>query len=147
MSKIAGETASRSMDRIARLERRMRSLSRIYNKSEAHTSELSAIEWAIPILEQYVRDTYGYAPPLRAKYHSREKRMIVGALRQRDGHICYLCNKPMLRTDMTIDHVVPLSKGGPDDTRNYRLVHSLCNVKKGNMTLEEYRAAQEKGKA
>lgn len=38
----------------------------------------------------------------------------------------------MLRTDMTIDHVTPLSKGGADDTTNYRLAHSRCNAEKGN---------------
>lgn len=135
------------MDRIARLERRMRSINKYSPLSEAHLAELSALEWAIPVLEKHIIDTYGFLPPQRAKYHSREKRGIVNQLRQRDGHVCYLCTKPMFRTDMTIDHVQPLAKGGADDISNFRLVHSQCNVKKANMTLGEYREAQTKAAA
>jgi 5-methylcytosine-specific restriction endonuclease McrA len=71
------------------------------------------------------------------------------------GTDCYLCSEPI---DMTvsgktnlagweqglhIDHVQPLSKGGPDSLANVRPAHGLCNLKKhdtwddGSATLNE----------
>ena len=34
--------------------------------------------------------------------------------------------------DATIDHIVPLSKGGSDDITNMQIAHSACNREKGN---------------
>lgn len=57
----------------------------------------------------------------------------------RDNWICHLCNQAvdseLSRTDpmgATIDHVVPLSKGGSDSFENVRTAHFSCNVKKGS---------------
>lgn len=129
------------MQRIARLERRMRQLTNLYRKSPSQVSEISAIEWAIPILEEYITRVYGEIP-MRASWHKHEKRAIVEQLWQRDGHICYLCYKPMEFRIVTIDHEVPLSKEGKDDISNYKLVHPACNLEKGNMLLEVYREWQ-----
>lgn len=34
--------------------------------------------------------------------------------------------------DATIDHVIPKSKGGEDNWRNYQLMHEACNKYKSN---------------
>lgn len=143
MTKARGETARRQMGRISVLERRMRQLVQKRNKTDSNIAEISAIEWALPILEQYITDTYGEMP-LRIKWHKHEKKTIKNRLWDRDGDICYLCLKPMHYGSATIDHVVPLAKFGKDDMTNYRLVHPLCNIQKGNMTLEQYKNAKEK---
>ena len=88
-------------------------------------------------------DTYGVMP-LRVKWHKHEKGIIKARLWDRDGDICYLCNVPMVYSAATIDHVVPLAKYGKDDMTNYRLVHPLCNIQKGNMTLEQFISSKEK---
>lgn len=41
--------------------------------------------------------------------------------------------------DLTIDHLLPRSKGGTHDLSNLALVHRECNHNKGNLTLEEYK--------
>jgi hypothetical protein len=144
MSKPKNEGPRHSIDRIARLERRMRQLVNKTSRSGSNIGEISALEWAIPILEKYVVDTYGYAPATRANYYKHEKTWIIDVLRKRDGDDCYLCGHKIAPIAMTVDHVVPLSKGGTDDTTNYKLTHSTCNLAKGNLSLEEYRALEQK---
>lgn len=41
----------------------------------------------------------------------------------------------------TLDHVLPVSRGGGDDKENLVPVCNLCNSSKGRKTLEEYRAS------
>lgn len=61
----------------------------------------------------------------------------------RDGYRCGLCNRKVnMRLvgpyDMapSIDHIVPLSRGGDDTTANVQLAHWLCNIRKGNRVGE-----------
>lgn len=42
----------------------------------------------------------------------------------------------MVDNDITIDHWIPLSKGGVDGFYNYRLLHNACNLEKGNRVPE-----------
>ena len=53
----------------------------------------------------------------------------------RDGGICYLCNKPVAFAKMHMDHVTPLSKGGEHSYRNVRVAHAKCNLRKSNKIL------------
>lgn len=129
------------MQRIAVLERRMRVLVVKRDKTDANIAEISAIEWAVPILEQWVADKFGNLP-LREKWFKHEKQAIRAQLWARDGGVCYLCNEPMNYRDASIDHEIPLAKEGKDDITNYRLVHPACNLEKGNMLLEVYREWQ-----
>lgn len=53
---------------------------------------------------------------------------------ERDGWRCHLCGKrvpPRRYTakpeDPTVDHLVPLSAGGPDTLTNVALAHNACN--------------------
>jgi len=147
MSKPSGDSARREINRVSRLERRLRQLLKVRNKSQGQWGEISALEWAIPILELYLKKKYGdKLLPVRKSLHKHEKEQIVENLILRDGNVCYLCNLTMPRDDMTIDHVMPLAKGGADEYRNYKLVHDICNVKKGNMTLEAFRKHEELAK-
>lgn len=44
--------------------------------------------------------------------------------------VCHLCGKPGADT---VDHVIPLSLGGPPlDPANLRPAHSRCNSRRGN---------------
>jgi len=60
------------------------------------------------------------------------------------GFICYLCDSPIdmqlprtSKRGATIDHVVPISRGGVDELENLRLVHWECNNRKSNKLVEE----------
>lgn len=42
----------------------------------------------------------------------------------------------------TVDHVVPLSRGGADGPSNWVLSCLQCNQRKGDMTASEFRAGR-----
>lgn len=46
------------------------------------------------------------------------------------GRTCHLCHMP-IRGTVSIDHVIPRSKGGTDDLANCRPAHLKCNVRRG----------------
>ena len=74
--------------------------------------------------------------------------ITVEGLFRRDNGICYLCGKRCNFEDYTIrdgvfiagdyypsiDHVVPLAKGGEHSWNNVRLAHRICNSIKGSRT-------------
>lgn len=140
VSKSKYESARKAVNRISRLRRRMNQINR-FNKTVNQASEVSAIEWAIPILEQYVLDTYGEKPAERYSYYKHEKRLILARLLADDGDECYLCHKTIPPHEMSIDHIVPLSKGGLDEYSNYALAHLKCNMAKGNALVDYMRDA------
>lgn len=63
---------------------------------------------------------------------SKRKRLFADA-----NGICYLCEKPMLFSEATTDHVYPKSRGGSDRYENLKLTHRKCNGKKGSLLLSE----------
>lgn len=52
----------------------------------------------------------------------------------RDNYACQYCGK---KSDLTIDHVIPRSKGGQDAWENVVVACLRCNVTKGNRSLKE----------
>ena len=53
---------------------------------------------------------------------------------QRDDHTCQYCGS---QKKLTVDHVIPRSRGGQDTWENMVVACSPCNVKKGNTLLEQ----------
>lgn len=53
--------------------------------------------------------------------------------------VCYLCGKPINKaSELSLDHVTPLSRGGSDEEFNWKPSHKYCNWKKGALTYEEF---------
>ena len=52
--------------------------------------------------------------------------------------ICQICGKPVNKNLASIDHIVPLYKGGTNDESNLQLTHDFCNKMKGSYTEEEH---------
>jgi len=52
----------------------------------------------------------------------------------RDNHVCQYCGK---NGNLTIDHIIPKSKGGKDNWENTVVCCIRCNNKKGDKTPEE----------
>ena len=52
---------------------------------------------------------------------------------EQDGK-CGICQEPMVlgQDKLSVDHIVPLSKGGSSRGENLQLTHHKCNQKKGN---------------
>lgn len=63
---------------------------------------------------------------------------------ERDGWVCYLCNELVDREAIwpaplmpSLDHVVPISRGGEHSRANTRCAHLVCNLRKGDRLLDE----------
>lgn len=59
------------------------------------------------------------------------------------GENCHICQKPIdlelprtNRYGLTVDHVIPVSKGGTDDLSNLRPAHWICNIIKSDKMPE-----------
>jgi 5-methylcytosine-specific restriction endonuclease McrA len=52
----------------------------------------------------------------------------------RDNHQCVYCGS---KRNLTLDHIIPRSKGGPNTWSNMVTSCSSCNVKKGDKSLEQ----------
>lgn len=70
----------------------------------------------------------------RRRYERRQRTQawIVSQLIRRDGAMCGCCKEAIAdRRDMTVDHIVPVSRGGSDKLENLRLAHAFCNQERG----------------
>jgi hypothetical protein len=72
----------------------------------------------------------------RTKRKTSARSSDVRALLLRDGSNCFLCGFPV-DDDATIEHLVPLSAGGPNHLANYALAHARCNGIMGSRSLME----------
>ena len=69
---------------------------------------------------------------------SSERVLIPKAIKEevyrRSNNTCEICGKPLSRFSYSIDHIIPLSRGGTNNIDNLRAVHPTCNKLKGNFT-------------
>jgi 5-methylcytosine-specific restriction endonuclease McrA len=49
----------------------------------------------------------------------------------RDNGMCHICRRKVARKSFTLDHLVPLARGGEHSTRNVRVAHFSCNSRRG----------------
>jgi 5-methylcytosine-specific restriction endonuclease McrA len=67
---------------------------------------------------------------------------------QRDGLQCKICGKMCNPDDHSwanhsgpmrpsVDHIIPLAKGGPHDWDNVQVAHIICNSAKGDKVVNE----------
>lgn len=96
---------------------------------------------------------YGYQPPgtlgLMWMWQTPEKkRARAGVTRrvrfqifQRDGFRCVYCGATARTSQLHIDHVVPVSKGGTDQPSNLATACADCNLGKADLSTEDERNA------
>ncbi len=65
--------------------------------------------------------------PKRKKNYFNEKDKLY-----KKSQYCHWCKIPLTRKQVTLDHVVPLSRGGLDHPNNYVLACLDCNNRRGN---------------
>lgn len=51
---------------------------------------------------------------------------------------CYLCTKPILFGDDSLEHKIPICRNGSNEYSNLGIAHISCNSKKNKLTEEEY---------
>lgn len=67
--------------------------------------------------------------------NSYQRRELKRRMYSNQNAICYICNKYMTFKDASVDHVIPLSKGGSSEEENLKLAHKDCNDKKGDLLI------------
>lgn len=98
---------------------------------EAAEAELRSehIKMPMPLvirLVYYVRIPYRVSLPVT-------RRTVLA----RDHYTCQYCGKPSPRHDLTVDHILPRSRGGHTTWENVVTACQRCNGRKGNRTPEE----------
>lgn len=84
-----------------------------------------------------------YATPhgiMRKRYATAKRRVLNGGksvhiskdefLALWNSSICSLCPEPLSDATKSIDHIVPLARGGSNDLDNMQMAHLLCNQRK-----------------
>ena len=56
---------------------------------------------------------------------------------------CASCNRAVAQRDLTLDHIVPKSRGGGDEKTNMQLLCTSCNSSKGAKTQDEFMKARD----
>ena len=97
-----------------------------------HDREIRAVSFSVKLpsvirLLRFVRikRRYDYVPFSRANIYAR------------DHHTCQYCSKTMSTTELTFDHVVPVTYGGRKDWENIVTCCVRCNRRKGGRTPAE----------
>lgn len=105
-------------------------LSGKYTDDETKERARAEIDWVTQERQRYTEKSV-------KKFHSQRRRLqfarnydqLMLALIQRDGYKCTICGTI---EDLTVDHLIPLSKGGSDDISNLRLLCRTHNSMKGD---------------
>ena len=63
------------------------------------------------------------------------------ALWNEQNRRCGYCGRKIGFSEVTVDHIIPISRGGPDCRDNMICSCRPCNEFKRNRTVEEFRAA------
>ncbi|MBO3459485.1 HNH endonuclease [Aetokthonos hydrillicola Thurmond2011] len=58
---------------------------------------------------------------------------------RRNKYHCQSCGKNHKETDLTIDHIIPLSRGGKNDISNLQTLCLRCNQHKTNRIDHRFR--------
>ena len=59
------------------------------------------------------------------------------ALFRRDGYLCMYCGQHFRASDLSRDHITPISRGGIDDWNNVVTACKRCNNHKANRSPEQ----------
>ena len=72
----------------------------------------------------------GFKSP-RLKTYKKPKENLLS----KNAH-CYWCDKPLTKETATLDHVIPISRGGLNNANNYVIACEPCNSGRGNSMPE-----------
>ena len=104
-------------------------------KGTAQTEEVSEAEIQSPttvVKVPHVIRLVNYVHVPRSVVKFSRKNVLV-----RDQHTCQYCRKEFSAGMLTLDHVIPLSRGGKTTWENVVAACKRCNNKKGNQMLYE----------
>lgn len=66
-----------------------------------------------------------------------KRRQYIAQLNRTGTLLCGLCGYGIATVDeITVDHILPKSKGGPNHVTNLQPAHKVCNERKSNRELD-----------
>ena len=83
-------------------------------------------EWGKPVPKPEPRPISFWAEFNRLKPY-----VLFRAPRLENGYECGLCHLEVDPGQVSIDHIIPRKRGGPNTVENLRVVHRACNSRKG----------------
>ena len=96
----------------------------------AEGNYLNTPRFKLLIPEIIVLTQYNEVPPRRVKFSRRN-------IFERDRYTCQYCGRMPARSDLSIDHVVPRSRGGSTGWTNVVLACTDCNARKRDQSPRE----------
>jgi 5-methylcytosine-specific restriction endonuclease McrA len=96
-----------------------------YHAAEVHSASRSFRLPAVMRLKVYIRP-----------YLSLSVRLSRQNIFLRDAHTCQYCQKIFPEKRLTVDHVVPMSRGGRHEWTNVVTACSRCNNRKGAKSVD-----------
>ncbi len=106
-------------------------VSRIHHEYEPHLFDwLHSVHVSIAVPRIVRLLFYDRLPKTRVKLNRRN--IFV-----RDGNVCQYCGRHFPSSELSLDHVVPRSKGGPASWENLVCACVRCNNKKGGRTPKQ----------
>ena len=136
-SRICKDKNRKAMEKEARIASKSERLCSGCNKTIPQTARADK-KWCSDVCASIVR---GHTSNTQRRIRTTEeiesfKRIDVY---ERDNWICQLCKKPVNPNlsypnplCASLDHVIPLSRGGSHKTTNVQLAHLRCNTSRGN---------------
>lgn len=78
----------------------------------------------------------------RERAKAREIRATNWWRQQVGKGVCYHCEKKFPKEDLTMDHLIPISRGGRSTKKNIVVSCKPCNSLKKNQTVAELRLSE-----
>jgi hypothetical protein len=144
---------------------KLKAKAKIYNAANSEKQKAKSKAWHLANLEKAKADAkaWNLAHPGYSAAANRKRDALI----KNNGHSAYteqqvletygidcnICNlpidlntarqigKPGWQNGLHIDHLIPISKGGPDTLENVRPTHGLCNITKNNKEQYEVQMA------
>jgi 5-methylcytosine-specific restriction endonuclease McrA len=105
-----------------------RELSQVVAERGNHYVHSPSFRMLVP--EVIILTRFGRVPPRAVKFNRRNIYM-------RDSHTCQYCGRKPAKDELTIDHILPRSRGGRSTWENVALACQQCNTRKGDKLLDE----------
>lgn len=92
------------------------------------------------------RSAYSAARHARTRGSADAENFSLDEIFERDSGLCHLCGQKVARKTKrrrdgpSMDHIVPVSQGGPHTRENVALAHFSCNASRRVRHVEEFRA-------
>lgn len=99
---------------------------------------MDSSENPVPKPYEYI-ETVDPAHVKRERAKAREIRQSSWWKQQIGKGVCYFCEQKFPREELTMEHLIPLSRGGRSTKKNIVVSCKQCNSLKKNLTVAEMR--------